>query len=84
MYYISLNKKKNTIWGVNEIIFKGIVPKLAIKFWMCQKCKQKKNKKKKEPKQTNKHTNKYLLVLRNDYKHIGYDNNYNIHLAISF
>jgi ribosome-binding protein aMBF1 (putative translation factor) len=57
---------------------------------------QKKNQKKKQNKQTNKKkkiTNKQnktktkktqkLQVLQNDYKHIGYDNNYKINRAIS-
>jgi hypothetical protein len=62
---------------------KGMLSKLTMKFWMCQKCckmkdyNQKKKKKKKERKT-------YLQVLKNDYKHTGYDNNYKINLAMSF
>jgi hypothetical protein len=68
---------QNTIWlflpGIIFDIFKGIVSKLTIKFWMCQKCGKMKN-----------YNNRKIQVLQNDYKHTGYDNNYHINLDVSF
>jgi hypothetical protein len=52
---------------------KGIVSKLTIKFWMCQKVAKWKIT-----------TKIYLQILQNDYKHTGYDNDYKIDKAISF
>jgi hypothetical protein len=49
--------------------FKGIMSKLMIKFWVCQKCGRLKDDNKKS-----------LQVLQNSYEHTRYDNNYKIKL----